>query len=86
MCLHIYSHVVFMVNVTLTVPEELYKKMKVHKEFRWSEVARQAIEKKIREKELLQDLRDIAKAEKEHKEGKTISHKQLLRELELDAV
>lgn len=75
-----------MVNITLAVPEDLYKKMKFHSEFKWSEVARQAIEKKIREQELLQDLRDIAKAEKEHKEGKTISHKQLLRELELDAV
>ncbi|MDV3103538.1 hypothetical protein [Thermococcus waiotapuensis] len=32
-----------MPNITLSVPPELYKKMKEHPEIRWSEVARRAI-------------------------------------------
>ncbi len=72
-----------MTNVTLAVPEELYTKMKKHSEFKWSEVARQAIEQKIQDAELLKDLKAIAEAEKEHKEGKTVSHKQVLKELGL---
>ncbi|MAG22039.1 MAG: hypothetical protein CL943_01875 [Candidatus Diapherotrites archaeon] len=72
-----------MVNVTLAMPEPLYKKMKSHPEFKWSEVARQAIEQKIQDAELLDDLKAVAKAEREHKEGKTISHKRLLEELGL---
>ena len=72
-----------MTNVTLAVPEELYSKMKKHSEFKWSEGARQAIEQKIQDAELLKDLKAIAEAEKEHKEGKTVSHKQVLKELGL---
>jgi len=72
-----------MANITLAVTDELYDKMKKHSEFKWSEVARQAIEQKIEDAELLKDLKAIAEAEKEHKEGKTISHKQVLKELGL---
>jgi predicted CopG family antitoxin len=32
-----------MPNITLSVPPEVYKKMKEHSEIRWSEVARRAI-------------------------------------------
>ncbi|MFH1394041.1 MAG: hypothetical protein ABII71_01510 [Candidatus Micrarchaeota archaeon] len=38
-----------MVNMTLSVPEELYKEMMAHSELKWSDVARQAFEKKVRE-------------------------------------
>ncbi|MBU0532482.1 hypothetical protein KKB44_03240 [Candidatus Micrarchaeota archaeon] len=38
-----------MVNMTLSIPEELYKEMIAHSELKWSDVARQAFEKKIRE-------------------------------------
>ena len=72
-----------MTNITLAIPEELYNKMKKHSEFKWSEVARQAIAEKIQDAELLKDLKAIAEAEKEHKEGKTVSHKQVLKELGL---
>ena len=33
-----------MANITLYIPDELYEKMKKHKEIKWSEIARQAIE------------------------------------------
>src|SRR6266571_6226823 len=36
-----------MTNLTLSVPDELYKEMKKHLEIRWSEVARQALAKKV---------------------------------------
>ena len=70
-----------MVNITMSVTEELHSKMQKHPEFKWSEVARQAIEEKINDANLLEDLKAISRAEKEHKEGKTISHKDLLSEL-----
>ena len=38
-----------MVNMTLSVPEELFKEMQRHPELKWSEVARQAFEMKVRE-------------------------------------
>lgn len=38
-----------MANMTLAIPDELYKDMFVHSEIKWSEVARQAFIMKIRE-------------------------------------
>ena len=38
-----------MVNMTLSIPEDIYKEMMAHSELKWSDVARQAFEKKIRE-------------------------------------
>ena len=38
-----------MPNLTLSIPEELKKKMDVNKMINWSEVARRAIEKQINE-------------------------------------
>ncbi|ODS37470.1 MAG: hypothetical protein A7316_09375 [Candidatus Altiarchaeales archaeon WOR_SM1_86-2] len=32
-----------MVNITLSIPEELYKVVKKHSEIKWSEVARRAM-------------------------------------------
>ncbi len=36
-----------MVNMTLAIPKEIHEKMKQHKEIKWTEVARDAIQKKI---------------------------------------
>ena len=38
-----------MVNMTLSVPEDLYKEMAKHSEIKWSEVARRSFELKVRE-------------------------------------
>ncbi|VVB65588.1 Uncharacterised protein [Candidatus Gugararchaeum adminiculabundum] len=73
-----------MVNITLSVSDELYKKMAKHQEYRWSEVARQAISEKIEEAELLRDLKAIKKAETEHRKGKTISYEALAKRLGLE--
>ena len=32
-----------MTNMTISIPEELYKRMKTHPEIRWSEIVRKAI-------------------------------------------
>ena len=42
-----------LVNVTLSVPEELHKVMKRHPEIKWSEVARQAIWEYAKKLEML---------------------------------
>jgi len=57
-----------MTNITLSIPDEVHDKMKMHKEIRWSEVVRRAIidyveklEEKgseITTKELLEGLGD----------------------------
>jgi hypothetical protein len=71
----------FMVNMTLSIPKETYSKMKQYPEFKWSEVARQAIEEKINDAELLEDLKDIRIAQKEFEERKTISEKELAKKI-----
>ena len=45
-----------MVNVTLSVPEELHKVMKSHPEIKWSEIARQAIWRYAERLEMLDDI------------------------------
>ena len=45
-----------MANITLSVPDDLHKKMKRHSEIKWSEVARRDIEKKVHDLELLNEL------------------------------
>ncbi len=45
-----------MVNVTLSVPEELHKVMKNHPEIKWSEIARQAIWRYAERLEMLDDI------------------------------
>jgi len=72
-----------MVNMTLSIPEELHKKMQKHSEFKWSEIARKAFEEKVSDAILIDDLKAIARAEKEHAEGRTVSHSKLLKELGL---
>ncbi|MCX6770536.1 MAG: hypothetical protein NTX79_00620 [Candidatus Micrarchaeota archaeon] len=73
-----------MANITLSIPEILHARMQEHSEYKWSEIARKAIEQKIDEAEFLDDLRAISKAEKEHKKGRTTSHRQLIKELGLE--
>ena len=38
-----------MTNMTLSIPKELHSEMTAHSEIRWSDVARQAFEKKVEE-------------------------------------
>lgn len=38
-----------MTNMTLSIPKELHHEMTAHSEIKWSDVARQAFEKKVEE-------------------------------------
>ena len=62
-----------MANMTLSVPEELQKKMARHREIRWSNIARQVFEERIKELELMDSiLKDSKLSEKDAEE---IGHK-----------
>lgn len=50
---YVDTHAPVMPNLTLSVPDALYEEMRKHPEIRWSEVARQALARK------LEDLRRL---------------------------
>jgi len=66
-----------MPNITLALPEEVYRVVKVHREIRWSEIARRAIEEYARKLTLLDALtadselteEDIMRLDEKVKEG-----------------
>jgi len=62
-----------MVNITLSVPENLHKRMKNFSEIRWSEVARKALEQKINDLETLEKI--AAKSKLTKKDVEEISKK-----------
>ncbi len=45
-----------MANITLSIPDETRKEMKKHSEIRWSEIARQAIIKRVEDLKILDML------------------------------
>ncbi len=70
-----------MPNLTLSVPEELMKKMKLFREIRWSEVARRSIEERIADLETMNKIASKSKLTKEDVEeiGKKIKRAAALR-------
>jgi predicted CopG family antitoxin len=59
-------------NMTLSIPEELHEKMRRHTELKWSDIARQAFEKKLREIELAEKL--LSKSELTEADAERIGH------------
>ena len=59
-------------NITLSVPEELHKKMRRHTELKWSDIARQAFEKKLKDIELMEGL--LSKSELTEEDAERIGH------------
>ena len=53
-----------MTNMTLAIPEDLRRRMEAFKEIRWSEVARQAIEKRVEDLEVMDKLASKSKLTK----------------------
>lgn len=45
-----------MTNMTIALPEDLYKVMKKHKHIKWSEVARQAIKNQAQKLEMMDKI------------------------------
>jgi hypothetical protein len=62
-----------MVNITLSVPKELFDEMKAHNELKWSEVARQAIKRKLEELRSIDKM--LAKSELTERDAEEIGHK-----------
>ena len=60
-------------NITMMLSDQLQEQMKKHKEIRWSEVVRKAIQKKIEDLELLDTL--TAKSKLTQKDALEISKK-----------
>ena len=60
-------------DITLSIPEELQKKMKKHSETRWSKVIRKTIQKRIEDLELLDSL--TARSELTQEDALEISKK-----------
>jgi predicted CopG family antitoxin len=54
-----------MANITLSIPKELFRKMKTFREIRWSEVARQAIKKRIEDLEIMNKIASKSKLTKD---------------------
>ena len=66
-----------MTNITLSIPDGLKKKMEKYPEIKWSQIARKAIEEKIKDLELLDKLtKDSKLTEKDVEDiGKLIKEK-----------
>ncbi len=62
-----------MTNMTLSVPEDLHQEMMVHSEIKWSDVARQAFEKKVQELHWMDTL--LEKSEFTERDAEVIGHK-----------
>lgn len=59
--------------MTLSIPDDLHKKMKRHSELKWSEIARQAFEKRISEIELMDKMLENSTLSEE--DAEKIGHK-----------
>lgn len=56
-------------NMTLAIPDETQGRMQKHSEVRWSAIARETFEKRLRELELMDDiLKDSELTEKDAEE------------------
>lgn len=52
-------------NMTLSIPDEVLRKMKTFNEIRWSEVARKAIEKRVEDLEIMNRIASKSKLTEE---------------------
>lgn len=62
-----------MVNMTLSIPPNVHKEMVYHSEIKWSHVARQAFEKKIKELHVMDEI--LKKSKFSEKDADEIGHK-----------
>jgi hypothetical protein len=62
-----------MTNMTLAIPEELANRMRKFREMRWSEVARQAIERRVDDMEAIEKI--ASKSKLTMKDIEEIGHK-----------
>lgn len=60
-------------NITLSMPDELLRKMRMMKEIKWSEVARTAIQQRLEDFEALEKI--ASKSKLTAKDAKEVSDK-----------
>jgi ABC-type oligopeptide transport system ATPase subunit len=70
---YVQTHNTNMGNMTLSVPEKLHKEMAVHSEIKWSDVARKAFEKKIKELNWMDKV--LSKSKLTQEDANRIGHK-----------
>ena len=73
MCNHIIQIGDKMANMTLSVSDDLQKKMKQHTEIKWSDIARQAFESKLGQLEFMEKV--LAKSNLTEDDAERIGHK-----------
>lgn len=49
----------YMTNITLSIDDEIYKKMKEYSEIKWSEYVRKIIQKRIEELETIKSITHV---------------------------
>mgnify|MGYP001581843333 CR=1 FL=1 len=62
-----------MANITLSIPEDMHKEISRHPEIKWSEIVRQAFNKKIKELYWVDVL--LSKSELTEEDAERIGHK-----------
>lgn len=62
-----------MANMTLAIPEELHREIKAHTDVKWSDVARQAFEKKVKELHWMDEI--LKNSKFTEKDANEIGHK-----------
>ena len=67
------THNANMTNMTLSIPEELHKEMQTHTEIKWSDIARQAFEKKVKELHWIDKL--LEKSELTEEDAERMGHR-----------
>lgn len=73
-----------MVNITLSIPEEVHLKMKRHSDIRWSEVVRKVIKRRLELLDITDKLsRSSSLSEKDVKEISKLIDKKTSRKLKL---
>ena len=64
---------IVMANITLTIPNELHKKLKERKEIRWSEVIRQILKENLNQLEIIDRI--LKKSELNESDVEELSRK-----------
>lgn len=62
-----------MVNMTLSIPDDLYASMRRHSEIKWSEVARKAFEKQVKALDVMDEL--LSQSQLSEDDAERIGHK-----------
>lgn len=81
MCFTIIMWVITMPNMTLSLSQDMYDRMKNYSELKWSEVARKAFKERLDQLEMVEDLKEVKQARKLFNAGKGIKYSDLKKEM-----